>query len=96
MSSIPIRTTGQLGPYLKSLRRSRGWSQEQLGNRIGLSQERIAKIENAPEKVRFDALLTIMMALGAEFHAVDSGDPGVVPHDAAARGSSTKTHEDMW
>ncbi len=96
MSSIPIRTTGQLGPYLKSLRRSRGWSQEQLGNKIGLSQERIAKIENAPEKVRFDALLTIMMVLGAEFHAVDSGDPGVAPLDIAAAGSSAKTSEDLW
>ena len=79
MTSSPIRTTGQLGPYLKSLRRARGWSQEQLGARIGLSQERIAKIESAPEKVRFDSLLTIMMALGAEFHVVDREDPGVSP-----------------
>lgn len=96
MSSIPIRTTGQLGPYLKSLRRMRGWSQEQLGNRIGLSQERIAKIENAPEKVRFDALLTIMMALGAEFHVVDSDDPGAAPRDTAAAGSAAKTDGDAW
>ena len=94
MSSTPIRTTGQLGPYLKSLRRSRGWSQEQLGNKIGLSQERIAKIEIAPEKVRFDALLTIMMALGAEFHVADRGEPGVAPHDAAE--ASTKTGGDVW
>lgn len=95
MSSTPIRTTGQLGPYLKSLRRSRGWSQEQLGKKIGLSQERIAKIESAPEKVRFDALLTIMMALGAEFHVVDPGNLSVVPHDAAT-GSSAQNHGDVW
>jgi HTH-type transcriptional regulator/antitoxin HipB len=87
---------GQLGPYLKSLRRSRGWSQEQLGQKIGLSQERIAKIESAPEKVRFDALLILMMALGAEFHVVDRGDPGVAPHDIAAAKSSTKTNGDVW
>jgi len=74
MKSSPIRTSGQLGPYLKSLRRARGLSQEQLGAKIGLSQERIAKIENAPEKVRFDALLTLMMALEAEFHVVDLAD----------------------
>jgi len=79
MTSSPIRTTGQLGPHLKALRRARGWSQEQLGARIGLSQERIAKIESAPEKVRVDSLLTIMMALGAEFHAVDREGPGVSP-----------------
>ena len=96
MSSIPIRTTGQLGPYLKSLRRSRGWSQEQLGNKIGLSQERIAKIESAPEKVRFDALLTLMMALGAEFQVVDRGDPSVASHDAATGGSSANTDGEVW
>lgn len=81
MPSLPIRTTGQLGPYLKALRRARGWSQEQLGARIGLSQERIAKIEGAPEKVSFDSLLTIMMALNAEFHVVDRQDPTAVPQD---------------
>jgi HTH-type transcriptional regulator/antitoxin HipB len=96
MSSTPIRTTGQLGPYLKSLRRARGWSQEQLGNRIGLSQERIAKIENAPEKVRFDALLTIMMALGAEFHAVDYDNSDMTPHDTDATEPSANNNEDMW
>ncbi|WP_420473790.1 helix-turn-helix domain-containing protein [Noviherbaspirillum sp. ST9] len=75
MTSLPIRTTGQLGPYLKALRRARGWSQEQLGTRIGLSQERIAKIEGAPEKVSFDSLLTLLMALDAEFHVVDRQAP---------------------
>ena len=81
MTPMPIRTTGQLGPYLKALRRERGWSQEQLGARIGLSQERIAKIERAPEKVSFDSLLTIMMALGAEFHAIDRQDLSELPRD---------------
>lgn len=81
MTSSPIRTTGQLGPYLKALRRARGWSQEQLGAMIGLSQERIAKIEGAPEKVSFDSLLTIMMALDAEFHVVDRRNQSVSSHD---------------
>jgi HTH-type transcriptional regulator/antitoxin HipB len=78
-----IRTSGQLGPVLKALRRERGWSQEELGRRIGLSQERIAKIENAPEKVRFDTLLTVMMILSAEFRAIDLKDPRKAPHEEA-------------
>lgn len=83
MYPASIRTSGQLGPYLKALRRARGWSQEELGKQIGLSQERIAKIENAPEKVRFDSLLTVMMALSAEFQAIDLRDPRKAPHEQA-------------
>lgn len=62
-----VRTTGQLSPLLQRLRKARGWSQTQLGARIGLSQERISAIERAPESVSFDQLLTVLMALNAEF-----------------------------
>ena len=59
-----IRTSGQLGPLLKHLRVERGLSQDALGKKIGLSQERISKIENHPERVTFDQILTVLMALG--------------------------------
>ncbi|NMG32356.1 helix-turn-helix domain-containing protein [Aromatoleum evansii] len=62
-----VRTTGQLTPLLQRLRKARGWSQAELGARIGLSQERISAIERAPESVSFDQLLTVLMALNAEF-----------------------------
>lgn len=65
--SIPIRTTGDLGPVLRRLRKARGWSQAQLGQRIGLSQERVSAIENHPERVNLDTLLTLAMALDAQF-----------------------------
>jgi HTH-type transcriptional regulator/antitoxin HipB len=61
-----IRTTGQLGPILKHLRKDKGWSQIELGNRIGLSQERISAIENHPERMSIDQLFTVLMALEAE------------------------------
>lgn len=61
-----IRTTGQLGPILKQLRKARGWSQIELGKRIGLSQERISVIENHPERMSVDQLFTVLMALEAE------------------------------
>ena len=67
-----IRTTGELGPLLKRLRRAKKWSQSELGRRIGLSQERISAIENRPENVTMDNLLTIMMALEVHFSVVDS------------------------
>lgn len=61
-----IRTSGQLSPILKQLRKAKGWSQIELGKRIGLSQERISVIENHPEKTSIDQLLTVLMALEAE------------------------------
>lgn len=61
-----IRTTGQLGPILKQLRKAKGWSQIELGKRIGLSQERISVIENHPERMSVDQLFTVLMALEAE------------------------------
>lgn len=60
-----ISTSGQLGPVLRGLRLRKGLSQAELGSRIGLSQERISKIENHPEKVTFDQILTLLMALDA-------------------------------
>ena len=63
----PITTTGQLGPLLRRLRKELGLSQAALGEKLGLSQERISRIESAPEKVVFDQLLSVMMVLDAEF-----------------------------
>lgn len=64
--SEPIRTTGQLGPTLRALREARGWSQAALGERLGLSQERISAIERRPERITVQQLLIVLMALDAE------------------------------
>lgn len=60
-----ITTKGQLGAVLNKMRRQRGLSQQALGDKIGLSQERISRIERHPEKVTVDQLLTVLMALDA-------------------------------
>lgn len=64
--SQPIRTSGQLGPALRALREARGWSQAALGERLGLSQERVSAIERRPERITVQQLLTVLMALDAE------------------------------
>lgn len=61
-----VRATGQLGPALKALREAQGWSQTELGRRVGLSQERISTIERQPERVTVGQLLTVLMALDAQ------------------------------
>ena len=67
MMKAIIATSGQLGPVLKQLRGEKGLSQAALGAKIGLSQERISRIEGRPESVTVDQLLTVLMALGAAF-----------------------------
>jgi HTH-type transcriptional regulator/antitoxin HipB len=74
-----ISTSGQLGPILKHLRLEKGLSQAELGNSIGLSQERISKIENQPEKVNLDQILTLLMALDATL----SIEPRTLPQGSA-------------
>jgi HTH-type transcriptional regulator/antitoxin HipB len=66
----PITTTGQLAPLLQRLRKNQGLSQAGLGQKLGLSQERISRIERFPEKVTLDQLLTVLMALDAELQVV--------------------------
>lgn len=82
--STPIRTTGELGPLLKRLRKARKMSQTELGRRIGLSQERISAIENHPENVTLDNLFTLLMALEVHF--------SVVEQTPAASAPSASTH----
>jgi HTH-type transcriptional regulator/antitoxin HipB len=69
-----IRTGGQLGPALRALRQQRGWSQSELGRRVGLSQERISSIERQPERITVGQLLTVLMALDGEL-LVDARPP---------------------
>jgi HTH-type transcriptional regulator/antitoxin HipB len=74
-----IRTSGQLGPALRALRQARGWSQTELGRRVGLSQERISSIEREPERVTVGQLLTVLMALDAELLVDERRAPATGP-----------------
>ena len=58
-----IQTPTQLSAHLRSLRKARGLTQAQLGDRIGLDQTRIAKIERDPRLVSVGQLLQILAVL---------------------------------
>lgn len=64
MRDYHIQTPAQLKAALQSLRRAQGLSQLKFGRKVGLSQERISAIENHPERITTDQLLTLLMALG--------------------------------
>jgi HTH-type transcriptional regulator/antitoxin HipB len=77
--STSIRAGGQLGPALRALREGRGWSQTELGRRVGLSQERISTIERHPERITVGQLLTVLMALDSELLVAKRRPPPAGP-----------------
>lgn len=63
--SYPVNAPLQLRAVLKSLRKTRGLTQAQLGAKLGLSQKRIAGIEKNPQVTAFDQISRIVSLLGA-------------------------------
>lgn len=59
-----VDTPQQLRTILRSLRQARGLTQAQLGQRIGVTQKRIARIEAAPEVTAFDQIARMVTAMG--------------------------------
>lgn len=66
MQDLPIKTPAQLQIALRSLRHAQGLTQSAFGRKVGLSQERISAIENHPERLTVDQLLTLLLALRME------------------------------
>ncbi|MBA3772660.1 MAG: helix-turn-helix transcriptional regulator [Ramlibacter sp.] len=60
----PVDTPQQLRTILRTLRQSRGLTQAQLGQMLGVSQKRIARIEAAPEVTAFDQIARMVSAMG--------------------------------
>lgn len=81
----PLRIPGQLRAHLRALRQQGGLTQAQLGQRLGLSQVRIAEIEADPGVVSVEQLARILSALGATLVLRDkAAGPAAGPEPAAA------------
>ena len=83
----PIHFAEQLAQHLRSFRKSRGLTQAQLAMQLGVSQSRVASIENHPGTVSLDNLLAVLSALDVRVLLRDTAkDPY-----PAAKGSNPKT-----
>lgn len=84
-----IQTPSQLAAHLRALRTAKGWSQEQLGVKLGLSQTRIARIEKDPLNVSVAQILKVLNALNASMAVVIDPKRADLPvmsgSDAAAK-----------
>lgn len=58
-----IAIAQQLRGLLKSIRKKNRLTQQQLGERLGLSQRMVAKLEARPEKASFERVLQALSAL---------------------------------
>lgn len=60
------RTAKQLGAIIRRARRNAGLTQTELGQRIGLRQATISKLEKGEPATRISTLLDALTALGLE------------------------------
>ena len=58
-----LQIPSQLSSHLRALRKAKGWSQAELGRRLGLSQARVARIEGEPLSISVEQLLRVLAAL---------------------------------
>lgn len=72
----PVDTPQQLRAVLRALRQSRRLTQLQVGERLGVNQKRIARIEAAPELTGFDQIARLVAALGGRLtiEVVETGE----------------------
>ena len=57
----------RIGFNLLKQRRLKGWTQEQLSERSGVSRSRISKMENGKENFNIESLFLIAQALEIDF-----------------------------
>ncbi len=67
----PIHVSSQLTVHLKSIRKLRGWTQTELGQRVNVKQVRIAEIEGNPGVVSVDQMLHVIQAMGFDVCIVE-------------------------
>ena len=104
--SLLIQTPSQLAPHLRALRIAKGWSQEQLGVKLSLSQGRIARIEKDPLNVSVGQLLKVLNALDAKISVLverpnmDDAGPtageGVNVASATGNANADKSNQGNW
>lgn len=71
-----------VGENVRSLRKARGWSQEELGEKADLSYKFIGEIERGAVNPSLDSLAGIAAALGIEISKLFLNESHIVISDA--------------
>ena len=62
----PLQIPDQLAHHLRALRLAKGWSQAELGRRLGVGQSRVARIEHDPTAISVEQLWRVLAVLGVQ------------------------------
>lgn len=57
-----------IGDMIKTVRKKRKLTQEQLGELVGVKKAQISRLENSTGNVTFETVMKIFDALGAKLH----------------------------
>lgn len=76
-----MTTRAKLGPVVRHLRRSKGWTLSELARRTGLSVSTLSKAERDQQALTYDKLLLLAHGLQVDIATLFDGDAGAV--DAA-------------
>lgn len=88
-----LAITQQLPSLLRSIRKKNRITQQQLGERLGLSQRMVAKLEAHPEKASFERVLHALNALEIDVVLKERKTPSL----SSSRNDSMKNPEgDAW
>ncbi len=82
--SYPLETGQQLSSVLRALRQSRQLTQAELGERLGVNQKRIARIEAAPGVTSFDQIARLVALMGHRLVLEELPSANAAPTPAAA------------
>ena len=63
-----------LGEQIKKIRKSKKWTQSDLGDKVGMTHQEISRIENGLNNIGIDTLSEVADALGYEIKLVERGD----------------------
>lgn len=76
----PLESSRQLSAVLRALRHSRKLTQAQIGERLGVNQKRIARIEANPGVTSFDqiARLAALMGYRLVLEEIPSSNPATL------------------
>ena len=86
----PLETSQQLSTLLRALRQSRHLTQAELGERLGVNQKRIARIESAPGVTSFDQIARLVAIMGHRLVLEE------LPAPEGARGTPTLPGDGTW
>ncbi len=80
----PLETGQQLSVVLRALRQSSKLTQAEVGQRLGVNQKRIARIEANPGVTSFDQIARLAALMGHRLvlEELPAGDPSAHGHDA--------------